>query len=189
MKTILLIIVLLSSLVGSLCFVSPPLPVLTRALRCRDISVRAAAGEPMILTEENVEVALDECRQQLGAVFGYTSENRAVGITGEVDFVGLDGPGVVIRLTGRFWHERSVVLDRVASFVQQRIPECIEVMIEDPSQLIGNITSSHLAEWKVCLMLHVCFTCICSLPFQMLTRPRRSPLHFHEEAPNYFKKN
>jgi hypothetical protein len=52
-----------------------------------------------------------------------------------VDFVELDGPVVVLRLKGRFWHERTTVLDRVANFLQQRIPEIIDVVVEDEWQL------------------------------------------------------
>ncbi len=52
-----------------------------------------------------------------------------------MDFVELDGPVVVLRLKGRFWHERTTVLDRVANFLQQRIPEIIDVVVEDEWQL------------------------------------------------------
>lgn len=55
--------------------------------------------------------------------------------TGKVEMVELDGPVIVIRLTGRFWHKRSDVLARVGSYVQERIPECVAVEIEDESQL------------------------------------------------------
>ena len=58
-----------------------------------------------------------------------------VGITGGVDFVEMDGPTVVIRLKGRFWHQRTTVLDRVANYLQQRIPEIVDVDVEDPYQL------------------------------------------------------
>lgn len=58
-----------------------------------------------------------------------------MGITGGVDFVELDGPVVVLRLKGRYWHQRTTVLDRVANFLQQRIPEIIDVVVEDEWQL------------------------------------------------------
>jgi hypothetical protein len=67
--------------------------------------------------------------------FTDTAENRGVGITGGMDYVDMDGPSVVIRLKGRFWHERSTVLVRVANYLQQRIPEIVDVTIEDPFQL------------------------------------------------------
>ena len=63
--------------------------------------------------------------------FDYTG----VGITGGVDFVEMDGPTVVIRLKGRFWHQRTTVLERIANYLQQRIPEIVDVDVEDPYQL------------------------------------------------------
>ena len=47
----------------------------------------------------------------------------------------LDGPSVIVRLTGRFWHKRSTVVERVESYVLERIPECISVEIDDPASL------------------------------------------------------
>eukprot|EP00752_Nemacystus_decipiens_P014769 g13148.t1 len=93
------------------------------------------AQETLILTEENVVSVLAEAKKELGTLFGNNAENTAVGITGDCEFVCLDGPSVVVRLTGRFWHEKSTVLARVGSFVQSRIPECVDVEIEDPTQL------------------------------------------------------
>ena len=93
------------------------------------------AGSQLELSEENVLGILSACREEIGTLFGYTAENRGVGITGGVDFVELDGPSVVIRLKGRFWHQRTTVLDRVANYLQQRIPEIIDVTVEDEWQL------------------------------------------------------
>jgi hypothetical protein len=78
---------------------------------------------------------LNACREEIGTVFGYSAENRGVGITGGVDFVEMDGPIVVLSLKGRFWHQRYTVLDRVSLYLQQRIPELIDVVIEDEWQL------------------------------------------------------
>jgi hypothetical protein len=92
-------------------------------------------GSQLELTEDVVLGVLAACRSELGTLFGYTAENRGVGITGGVDYVDLDGPSVIVRLKGRFWHTRSTVLDRVSNYLQQRIPEIVEVQIEDPWQL------------------------------------------------------
>jgi hypothetical protein len=68
-------------------------------------------------------------------MFGYTAENRGVGITGGFDFVDMDGPTVILSLKGRYWHQRTTVLVRVASYLQSRIPEIIDVIVEDEYQL------------------------------------------------------
>lgn len=86
--------------------------------------------EPLDLTEANVEQVLLDARSELLQLF-----DVSVGITGVVQLVELDGPFVKLRLTGRFWHERSMVLARVANYLRKRIPEIVEVEIEDESQL------------------------------------------------------
>ncbi len=93
------------------------------------------AGSQLELDEETVLGVLSACREEIGTLFGYSAENRGVGITGGVDFVEMDGPTVVVRLKGRFWHQRTTVLDRVANYLQQRIPEIIDVIVEDEWQL------------------------------------------------------
>jgi hypothetical protein len=92
-------------------------------------------GSQLELDLETVLAVLSACRREIGTLFGYTAENRGVGITGGVDFVDLDGPIVVLRLKGRFWHERTTVLNRVANYLQSRIPEIIDVIVEDEWQL------------------------------------------------------
>ena len=92
-------------------------------------------GSVLELSEENVQAVLAACRMEIGTMFGYQAENRGVGITGGVDFVDLDGPTVVLKLHGRFWHQRPTVLDRVGKYIQGRIPEVIDVVVEDPWEL------------------------------------------------------
>ena len=41
---------------------------------------------------------------------------------GTCTLVDLDGPFVTLRLMGRFWHPRGMVLARVGQFLQTRIP-------------------------------------------------------------------
>lgn len=93
------------------------------------------AGSQLELDEDTVLGVLQAAREELGTLFGYSAENRGVGITGGVDYVEMDGPTVVIRLKGRFWHQRTTVLDRVSNYLTQRIPEIIDVSVEDPWQL------------------------------------------------------
>ena len=42
--------------------------------------------------------------------------------TGVAELAEVDGPFVKIRLKGRFWHERSLVLARLGNYLKQRIP-------------------------------------------------------------------
>ena len=91
--------------------------------------------EPRILTEENAKAVLEECMAELGTLFGSNAESLQVGITGRVEFVSLDGPILVIGLEGRFWHQRSIVVERVSKYVLDRIPECVDVEIVDVAQL------------------------------------------------------
>jgi len=88
------------------------------------------------LSEENLEIVIQECRDALGNVFGYEDENRRIGITGEVEVVSLEGPFVTIAFSGEFWHRRVDVLQRIENYVTGRIPEIAEVMIEDPEMLV-----------------------------------------------------
>ena len=52
-----------------------------------------------------------------------------------VDFVDFDGPSVIVTLKGRFWHQSTTVLERVEKYIQGRIPEVVEVIVEDPWEL------------------------------------------------------
>ncbi|KAL6986400.1 hypothetical protein U1Q18_019765 [Sarracenia purpurea var. burkii] len=82
------------------------------------------------LTEDNVKQVLVDARLEFGQIF-----DASVGITGVAELAELDGPFVKISLKGRFWHKRSTVLDRLANYLKQRIPEILEIDIEDEKQL------------------------------------------------------
>eukprot|EP00241_Pyramimonas_parkeae_P011713 CAMPEP_0114238668 /NCGR_PEP_ID=MMETSP0058-20121206/8043_1 /TAXON_ID=36894 /ORGANISM="Pyramimonas parkeae, CCMP726" /LENGTH=190 /DNA_ID=CAMNT_0001350785 /DNA_START=99 /DNA_END=672 /DNA_ORIENTATION=- len=103
-------------------------------LRCpAPKAVRRTANMAFVeleLTEENIEAVLLEARSELLQLF-----DESVGITGTVTLADLDGPVVVLSLQGRFWHERSMVLARVGHFLKQRIPEIMDVEIENEAQL------------------------------------------------------
>mmetsp|Transcript_28885 Transcript_28885/g.40595 ORF Transcript_28885/g.40595 Transcript_28885/m.40595 type:complete len:213 (+) Transcript_28885:136-774(+) len=101
-------------------------------------------GTQLELTEDNVLALLSACREEIGTLFGYSAENRGVGITGGVDFVELDGPIVMLRLKGRFWHQRPTVLARVGAYLIGRIPEIIDVVIEDEYQLTDEANEAAL---------------------------------------------
>ena len=104
-------------------------------LVCENPTTDANSGSVLPLTVENVQALLAACRSEIGTMFGYTAENRGVGITGGVDFVELDGPTVVLSLKGRFWHQRTTVLDRVGAYILGRIPEVIDVTVLDEWEL------------------------------------------------------
>ncbi|KAK6918782.1 hypothetical protein RJ641_017204 [Dillenia turbinata] len=89
-----------------------------------------AISSSLDLTEDNVKQVLSEARVEFPQIF-----DPSVGITGEAELAEVDGPFVKIRLRGKFWHKRSTVLARLGNYLQQRIPEILEVDIEDEKQL------------------------------------------------------
>jgi hypothetical protein len=90
----------------------------------------ALNSSPMELCEENAVLVIEEVRAELGTIFGYDAGSRSAGITGEIELVELDGPTMVVKLSGRFWHATDTVMMRVESFVKQRIPEVISVTLD-----------------------------------------------------------
>lgn len=102
----------------------------SRAVTTPRFAAVTASLSPLDLTEDNVRQVLADARVELAQIF-----DNSVGITGEAELAELDGPFVKISLRGRFWHKRSTVLARVANYLKQRIPEILEVDIEDEKQL------------------------------------------------------
>lgn len=92
----------------------------------------ASSAGPLPCTEANVLEVLDECRAAGTDMFGCHPACAEVGITGDVELVDLEGPFVTIALSGRFWHRRRTVLQRVGAFLAERIPELVEVTLADP---------------------------------------------------------
>ncbi|KAK7396745.1 hypothetical protein VNO78_17903 [Psophocarpus tetragonolobus] len=113
-----------------------PNPIPNPSLQCirrrllKPLSAALPVPPPLHLTEDNVRQVLDDARLELGQIF-----DTSVGITGVVELADLDGPFVKISLKGRFWHKRSTVLARIANYLKQRIPEILEVDIQDQKQL------------------------------------------------------
>jgi len=93
--------------------------------------------DTMSLDEDNVELVLQELvESDYGkSMFGVHDMPAAAGITGMVDFVEIAGPEVILRLSGAFWHRRETVLGRAAMYLNARIPEIVEVNVEDASEL------------------------------------------------------
>jgi len=88
--------------------------------------------DPLPCTEGNLISVLEECKAENDDMFGCHPRCAEIGITGDVDLVDIEGPFVTIALSGRFWHKRRTVLHRVGVHVSQRIPEIIEITLEDP---------------------------------------------------------
>ncbi|KAH9624461.1 hypothetical protein KSS87_008151 [Heliosperma pusillum] len=108
-----------------------PTDVLRRGSTRRSPVVTISAGlKPLDLTEENVETVLLDARAELAQLF-----DGSVGITGQAELAEVDGPYVKIRLKGKFWHTRSMVLARLENYLKLRIPEILEVDIEDEKML------------------------------------------------------
>ncbi|KAK1439718.1 hypothetical protein QVD17_05538 [Tagetes erecta] len=110
---------------------SSSLPMQIRATRPSSITRRfTKISASLDLTEDNVKLVLDDARSKFSHLF-----DTSVGMTGVAELAEVDGPFVKIRLKGRFWHERSLVLARLGNYLKERIPEILEVDIEDEKQL------------------------------------------------------
>ena len=99
-------------------------PLSTRRPTVMSSSSRRDLQMSLVLTEENVETVLEECQVELGTLFGSNPQSLKVGITGAVELVELDGPTVIVKLTGRFWHKRSTVIERVESMPRRGSNHC-----------------------------------------------------------------
>ncbi|KAK4364015.1 hypothetical protein RND71_015373 [Anisodus tanguticus] len=94
------------------------------------LSTISASLSPLDLTEDNIIQVLEDAKAELAQLF-----DTSVGITGKVELAEVDGPYVKLRLSGKFWHKRSTVVARLGNYLKQRIPEILEVDIEDEKQL------------------------------------------------------
>jgi len=90
-------------------------------------------------TYENVERVLASFKQQAASMFGCHAQVAAVGITGDLTLVELDGPVVIVAFSGCFWHRRETVLANAATFIKHAIPEIAEVIVEDESSLLDKV--------------------------------------------------
>eukprot|EP00547_Thalassionema_nitzschioides_P004799 CAMPEP_0194217506 /NCGR_PEP_ID=MMETSP0156-20130528/21441_1 /TAXON_ID=33649 /ORGANISM="Thalassionema nitzschioides, Strain L26-B" /LENGTH=155 /DNA_ID=CAMNT_0038946571 /DNA_START=337 /DNA_END=804 /DNA_ORIENTATION=- len=92
----------------------------------------------MHLDEDNVQFCLQEfIDSKYGRLmFGCHSMPESHGITGEIELLRIDGPQVIFSLGGKFWHRRETVLGLSAMWLNARIPEIVEVAVEDPDDLL-----------------------------------------------------
>mmetsp|Transcript_13341 Transcript_13341/g.28627 ORF Transcript_13341/g.28627 Transcript_13341/m.28627 type:complete len:249 (+) Transcript_13341:187-933(+) len=91
----------------------------------------------LFLDEECIEQCLEELMDsEYGkTMFGRHDMPASVGITGEIEFVSLEGPEAVLSLTGKFWHRRETVLGKAAMYLNARIPELTSIQVSSPSEL------------------------------------------------------
>jgi len=89
------------------------------------------------LDEDNVINCLDEfINSDFGTkMFGCHDRASSVGITGGIQFSGLCGPEVTLELEGQFWHSRGYVLGSAATWLNARIPEISEVVVDNKEEL------------------------------------------------------
>ncbi|XXG81433.1 hypothetical protein AAC387_Pa09g2068 [Persea americana] len=102
----------------------------SKTSRRSSLPLISAALPPLDLTEENVRQVLLDARSEFAQIF-----DASVGMTGEAELAEVDGPFVKLSLRGRFWHTRAMVLARLGNYLKSRIPEILEVEIEDEKQL------------------------------------------------------
>jgi len=104
--------------------------------RLQSLYIRPLDDTPLELCDENALIVIDEVRKELGTIFGYDKASQNVGITGKIELVEIDGPTIYVALSGRFWHATDTVMLRVSSFIKNRIPEVIDVVLDTKSSSI-----------------------------------------------------
>jgi hypothetical protein len=96
-----------------------------------------AVVDTMFLDEENVRECLEELvESDYGQqMFGCNERSASIGVTGSIDLVEVSGPEVTLKLDGEFWHKRGTVLGRAAMWLNARMPEITDVLVEDQEEL------------------------------------------------------
>lgn len=89
------------------------------------------------LCNANVQTCLDTfLNSDYGTrMFGVHDLPARHGITGQLEFVELDGPQVILELSGKFWHRRETVLGRAAMWLHACMPEITNVRVQDKEEL------------------------------------------------------
>ena len=56
------------------------------------------------------------CSKFCISILGQHDIPASVGITGSIEFIELEGPEVILALTGKFWHRRGMLFELVLKF-------------------------------------------------------------------------
>lgn len=108
-----------------------------------EVKIEVDASNP----DEAVKEALKRAREfdNIAKYLGTTESKQKAGITGDVEFVKMDGSELTLRLVGNFWHNRQMVFSEVGNFIKQALPSGTvqSVVIEDKKQLDGFAETSN----------------------------------------------
>lgn len=131
---------LFSAITSAFVIEAPPhsiRPSLSKLANLYDDWRSDAVVPTLPLDEENVRETLQLfIDSDYGTtMFGKHGKAASVGITGELELVDIEGPEVVLKLSGRFWHRRETVLGRAAVWLNAVIPEIVEVRVQDMEEL------------------------------------------------------
>mmetsp|Transcript_26085 Transcript_26085/g.51999 ORF Transcript_26085/g.51999 Transcript_26085/m.51999 type:complete len:227 (-) Transcript_26085:204-884(-) len=130
---------------------APPasrVPLRRRRPQCRPPAVVRLANiydswrsDAVVPTSPLCEEMVLECLEEFvesdygQQMFGVSDLAASYGITGRLDFVAVEGPEVILALSGKFWHRRETVLGRAATWLNARIPEVATVSVEEREML------------------------------------------------------
>ncbi len=95
MKSLIILFVLIFTIQ---CSISFPIKFLSTK---RKFSLYGALNNvPLELSDESANQVIEEIKSELGTLFGYDDGSKAVGITGEIELIEVDGPTIVVSLKG-----------------------------------------------------------------------------------------